>query len=184
MCDWIDRLLGSESLGGVGHGVGQNVDRVSQLLEVLLIPIRNLEGARRVLLGVILSWISLTALTSSGSFIDEGLAAGTTYDYRVRAYTAAGTSSWSTTASGTTLTAPAIDLQATGYKVKGVQHVDLTWSDSGAGSYDIYRNDVMIDTVTWTSYTDNLGIKGGGSYSYRICEAGTMTCSNTAQVTF
>ena len=125
-----------------------------------------------------------SAPAGTGSFIDESLAAGTAYDYRVRAYTAAGTSSWSTTASGTTLTAPAIDLQATGYKVKGVQHVDLTWSDSGAGSYDIYRNDVMIDTVTGTGYTDNLGIKGGGSYSYRICEAGTMTCSNTADVTF
>ena len=74
---------------------------------------------------------------------------------------------------GATLTAPAIDLQATGYKVKGVQHVDLTWSDSGAGSYDVYRDDVMIDTATGTSYTDNLGIKGGGGCSYRVCEAGT-----------
>ena len=29
------------------------------------------------------------------------------------------------------------------------------------------------------SYTDNIDLKGGGTYVYEICEAGTTTCSNT-----
>ena len=127
---------------------------------------------------------SFIAATSAGStsYTDAGLAAGTTYDYRVRAFTTQGSSLW-TAGSGTTLAVAPIDLQATGYKVKGVQHADLSWI-GGVSAYDVYRDDVLIETVPGPTYTDNLGVKGGGSYSYRVCEAGTMTCSDSAQITF
>ena len=128
-------------------------------------------------------WEFIGATPAETTFLtDAGLAGGTTYDYRVRAYSAEGTSAWAT-ASGTTLAASAIDLEATGYKVKGVQHVDLSWT-GGTIPYDIYRDDTLIQTVAGPTYTDNLGVKGGGSYTYRVCEAGSMVCSSTVQVTF
>jgi Subtilase family/Bacterial Ig domain/Fibronectin type III domain/Peptidase inhibitor I9 len=123
------------------------------------------------------------APAGSDSFLDMGLTPDTTYEYRVRAYTAEGVSTWSASASGTTLAAPTLALAATGYKVKGVQHVELVWSGA-AGSYDVFRDDVSIATVSSTGYVDNLGVKGGGSYTYRVCVAGTTTCSNPVQVTF
>jgi len=76
-----------------------------------------------------------------------------------------------------------LTLAATGDKVKGVKTVDLTWSGA-TGDVDIYRDDVLLATVTNSgAYTDKLG-KGGGTYVYKVCEAGTTTCSNTVTVVF
>jgi subtilisin family serine protease len=76
-------------------------------------------------------------------------------------------------------------LSASGYKVKGVQHADLTWGGA-AGNVDVFRNGSLIaEGVAGSSYTDNIGQKGGGvSYTYKVCDAGTSTCSNTATVVF
>ena len=69
--------------------------------------------------------------------------------------------------------------------MKGVQNVDLSWSDSQPGTYDVYRDDtLLVAAVGGTTYTDDLGVKGGGNYTYRVCRAGTTTCSNTTEVTF
>ena len=76
---------------------------------------------------------------------------------------------------------PTISLSVTAYKDKGTQHAYLVWSDSGAGPFDIYRDSVLITTVSGSVYTDNLQQKGGGSTTYRVCEAGTNTCSNDAE---
>jgi subtilisin family serine protease len=75
-------------------------------------------------------------------------------------------------------------LSASGYKVKGVQHADLAWSGSSAASFDVYRDGARITTVSGTSHVDNLGKKGSGTYAYRVCEAGTTTCSGEAIVVF
>jgi hypothetical protein len=32
--------------------------------------------------------------------------------------------------------------------------------------------------------TDDLNTRGDGTYSYKVCAAGTTTCTNTASVTF
>jgi hypothetical protein len=65
-----------------------------------------------------------------------------------------------------------------------VQGVNLTWRGVLTSSADIYRNGVRLTTVSNTlSYTDNL--KGGGTYVYRVCEAGSTTrCSDNATVSF
>ena len=77
-----------------------------------------------------------------------------------------------------------ISLSASGYKVRGVHHADLTWSGSNGGSIDIYRNGALIATVADSgSYTDNTGNKGGGaSYTYQVCDS--SACSNNATVNF
>jgi hypothetical protein len=77
--------------------------------------------------------------------------------------------------------------QATGkaYKVKGLQKVDLTWSGATSAYVDVYRGGVRVGIVANTGgYTDPLNQKGGGSYSYVLCHAGTSTCSNTVKITF
>ncbi|HUP46277.1 MAG TPA: S8 family serine peptidase [Thermoanaerobaculia bacterium] len=78
-----------------------------------------------------------------------------------------------------------ITLTASGYKVKGVQHADLSWSGATSTSVDVYRNGAWITTTANDgAHTDNIGNRGGGSYTYKVCEAGTTNCSNDANVSF
>lgn len=78
-----------------------------------------------------------------------------------------------------------VTLTANGYKVKGQQQVDLTWADATSTNVDIYRDgSVIVTTENDGSYTDMLNRKGGGSYDYQVCEAGTSTCSATVNVVF
>lgn len=83
-----------------------------------------------------------------------------------------------TSASGSTLA-------ARGRKVKGLEKVDLSWNGLGASSLDVYRNNVkVLNTPNDGAETDAINQKGAGTYTYRVCEAGTSTCSNTASVVF
>jgi hypothetical protein len=78
-----------------------------------------------------------------------------------------------------------ISLTARGYKVKGVQHADLPWSGASTTSVDVFRNGAKVATTANDgTHTDNIGVKGGGSYTYKLCDAGTTTCSDTITVTF
>jgi hypothetical protein len=79
---------------------------------------------------------------------------------------------------------PAITLTATPRKVKGVNQVDLAWTGA-TGNVNIYRNDALFRAnQSGTSYTDNTGTKGGATYTYRVCNAGTSVCSSTVTVVF
>ena len=76
-------------------------------------------------------------------------------------------------------------LSAIGYKVKGLQKADLTWSGTTATNVDVHRNNILIVTTANDGFhTDNINAKGGGSYTYKVCEAGTSTCSNNVVVSF
>ena len=76
-----------------------------------------------------------------------------------------------------------IELMATGYKVKGLQKVDLDWTTSI--NVAVYRDGDIIATVTAAAYTDNINQRGGGSYTNKVCEAGsTSICSPEVTVTF
>lgn len=78
-----------------------------------------------------------------------------------------------------------ITLAASGYKAKGRQNVDLTWSGAAGASVDVYRDGAVIATTANDgAHTDAVGARGGGSYVYRVCEAGTATCSPNVTVTF
>ena len=112
------------------------------------------------------------------------MAPTTSYDYRISARNAAGVSSWSNTATATTPAAAAITLSADGYKIKGRQNVDLVWSGAGS-NVEIHRDDVVITPPAGqTSYTDNIGSKGGATYIYKVCNAGTEDCSDNVVVVF
>jgi len=78
-----------------------------------------------------------------------------------------------------------VSLSASGYKVKGRQHADLTWTGAGTADVEIYRDAALIDTVPNSGFhTDAIGTKGGGSYVYQVCETGGGACSNTVVVGF
>jgi subtilisin family serine protease len=78
-----------------------------------------------------------------------------------------------------------ISLTATGYKVKGSQRVDLAWTGATSASVDVYRDGTrIVTTANDGAHTDVLNQKGGGTFVYRVCEAGTTTCSGNATVTF
>lgn len=89
------------------------------------------------------------------------------------------------TGDGTEPEPTTIDLSANGYKVKGSQRVDLNWSGATSINVDIYRDGGSpIATANDGAYTDAIDTKGGGSYTYKVCEADTSTCSNEVQVVF
>lgn len=78
-----------------------------------------------------------------------------------------------------------ISLSASGYKNHGYGYVSLRWSGATSGTVDIYRNNIRIATVANNgSATDATGQKGAGTFTYRVCNAGTSTCSANASVTF
>ena len=68
--------------------------------------------------------------------------------------------------------------------MKGSQKADLTWSGASGTSVDVRNNVKIIITDNDGAHTDNINNKGGGSYTYRVCNAGTATCSNSVTVTF
>lgn len=92
----------------------------------------------------------------------------------------------SVTVTSTTVTSPSgATLTGKGYKVKGMQKADLTWSNLTATNVDIYRDGAKVMTTTNTgAVTDNIDQRGGGSYTYKVCATGTTTCTNGAAVSF
>lgn len=123
------------------------------------------------------------------NYSDNSVSELTTYQYRVRALKGASQSGFSNTGSVTTPEQPAggsIDLSASGFKVKGRQQVDLSWSGSSASTVEIRRNGSVIDPSTNNDgfYNDNIGTKGGATYQYEVCDEGTSNCSNVATVVF
>jgi PKD repeat protein/subtilisin family serine protease len=80
---------------------------------------------------------------------------------------------------------PGINLSVNAYKVKGEKQADLTWSGATSTNVDVYRNgSVVATTANDGTYTDRQLGKGGGSAIYKVCEAGTTTCSNEATATW
>jgi hypothetical protein len=78
-----------------------------------------------------------------------------------------------------------ITLSAAGHKEGGINTVRLTWSGAISTNIDVYRDGALIATTANDgSYTDSTGNTGRARYRYRVCEAGTMTCSNIVTVRF
>src|SRR5713101_114274 len=78
-----------------------------------------------------------------------------------------------------------ITLSASGRKVGGVNTVRLRWTGATSTNIDVYRNGAVVATVPNTgTYTDSTGDTGRARYTYKVCAAGTSTCSNDVIVTF
>jgi hypothetical protein len=80
---------------------------------------------------------------------------------------------------------PGVSLSVTAYKVKGIRHADLAWTGATSTNVDIYFNSGLLGTTgNDGAHTHNLASKGGGSATYKVCEAGTLTCSAEVTVTW
>ncbi|HXW04556.1 MAG TPA: M36 family metallopeptidase [Vicinamibacterales bacterium] len=78
-----------------------------------------------------------------------------------------------------------ITLTAAGYKVKGVRHADLSWSGASGTHIEVYRNGVLqYTTANDGAHTDVEGGKGGGTFTYKVCEIGGSVCSPTVTVVY
>jgi titin len=130
------------------------------------------------------------------TYNNMGLPSGTTYYYQVRAYSIAGYSSVSNTASATTGSIPSAPSGLSLSKNTGTTTTDiiLTWVDN-ASNESGYAIERKIDLGTFkgfattsadvTTYTD-LGLTGTSTYSYRIRAFngfGYSAYSNTASTT-
>ena len=134
---------------------------------------------------------SLDGQLGSGGSFSRTLSAG------VHTITASVTDSAGATASSQVtiaISAPAssstppsqASLTARGYKVKGLQTVDLKWGGLSASSVNIYRNGAVISSsANDGAETDGLNRKGGGvTYTYQVCAADGSSCTNSASVSF
>ena len=111
------------------------------------------------------------------TYQNTGLIAGTSYGYRVRAYTAAATSDYSNPASATPPLAPAAPSGLTATPVSGTE-IDLAWTDN-ATNEDGFKID-RCQVVGCTSFLEiatlganvttyqNIGLTVGTSYTYRV----------------
>ncbi len=128
-------------------------------------------------------------------YANTGLAASTSYSYRVRATNEAGDSDYSNTASATTYTPPTPPAAPTDLAVNAISHsqIDLTWTDNatdetgfkierctGVGCSDFAQIATVGADVAGYA---NTGLAASTSYSYRVRatnDGGDSNYSNTA----
>jgi hypothetical protein len=130
------------------------------------------------------TWSQVASVSANvTSYQDSGLAAGTSYSYRVRATNAAGNSAYSNTATATTQqaqtngpTAPS-NLSGTVIRNRSGLRVSLTWKDNSSNEtgFRVYRS---TDGTNWTlltqtrsnriSYTDSSVSSSTATYYYKV----------------
>ncbi len=82
-------------------------------------------------------------------------------------------------------TPPAYTLTVTGVVKGGRPKSTLTWSGATGTNVDVYRNNAVIATTANDgSHTDQLAKNQTGTFTYKVCNAGTSTCSNNASITY
>jgi hypothetical protein len=144
--------------------------------------------------GVSFSLIASLPANATG-YSDGGLAAGSTWSYRVRAVNGAGGSGYSNTASATTTQpTPPSAPSGLGATAASTSQINLGWTDNADNEtgYDVERstdgsNFSLVTTLSAdaTSYSD-IGRAAGTTYWYRVRAvnaAGNSGYSNTASAT-
>ncbi|HWE43871.1 MAG TPA: fibronectin type III domain-containing protein [Gemmatimonadaceae bacterium] len=134
---------------------------------------------------------AVTLAANTTTYRSSGLAATTSYWYRVRAQNAVGNSPFAPAVRVSTLAfAPPTALTATPYVVGTTRNVDLVWTRGSELSVDIYRGSTRIAAARANDggpFTDTPAASLGATLTYQVCAAGktgSANCSPTATVTF
>lgn len=144
------------------------------------------------------SWTTFNDGTSaSTSAVVTGLSNNTTYNFRVSAVNATGTSSVSSTANATTAGVP--DAPTSLNATPGNTQMGLTWSapssNGGSALTDYLVEYKLASDGSWSTFADGTsttasatvtGLTNGSSYDFRVSavnELGTGTASGTATAT-
>jgi len=124
---------------------------------------------------------------TSTSFENTGLTESTTYRYQVCANNDGGSSSYSATVSEATDPLP--PATPTGLAATVISHdqINLSWNSvSGADSYTLKRNDIVIcENITTTTHNDT-GLTESTTYRYQVCannDGGSSSYSATVSET-
>ena len=130
-----------------------------------------------------INWQLLTNTSANiETYSSNNLQADTTYGYRISAFNNSGFDGY-VEGFATTQVAGSIVLTGSGSKVKGKQQVSLSWT--GITGVDIYKDGTFIVVDEQSPYDKNLGIRGGGSYVYKVCEQDSTTnCSNEITIIY
>ncbi|HEY0156520.1 MAG TPA: M36 family metallopeptidase [Thermoanaerobaculia bacterium] len=82
-------------------------------------------------------------------------------------------------------TAPAYTLSVSGSVTGKGPRANLSWSGATGTNVDVYRNGAKVTTTANDgAHQDSLAKGTKGTFTYKVCNAGTTTCSNEASVTF
>jgi hypothetical protein len=69
--------------------------------------------------------------------------------------------------------------------IDGILYANLKWSGAQSAKVDVYRDGVRVATAENDgTYTNKVSGKAGAVFTYKLCEAGTTTCSNDVVVRF
>lgn len=132
------------------------------------------------------SWNFGDGATSTGMNPTHSYASGATYTVTLQVTDNGGATN--NVSKDVTVTSPGgggFTLAVTGYKVKGTKFADLTWWNATSTDVDVFLDGTkLVTTENDGAYTHDSGQKGGGSFTFKVCEAGTTTCSNEVTVTY
>lgn len=119
---------------------------------------------------------SLIASTTATSYSDSNLNDGTTFYYRIRAYSGSGSSAYTSAVSATTLLSPPAAPDNLSVTATQDHEIDLSWTDHSNNESGFYI-ERSLDGTIWsqidsvaanmTSYSDT-GLTGGKTYFYRV----------------
>jgi hypothetical protein len=108
--------------------------------------------------------------------------AGATVSQRITVYVT--TTTTTTTTPPPTSPSTSITLSSTTSKTASGAYIYVKWSGTTVTKVDFFRSGVKLGTINNDGNQTDFVSGTSGAYSYWVCNAGTSTCSNKANVTF